>query len=306
MSENIAEATGLIFDIQRFSVHDGPGIRTLVFFKGCPLACLWCSNPESQRFQPELLFDATKCVACGGCAEACPHAAASRAGGRSAYDRNRCVACGTCADACPAEARTLAGRQVTADDVVTEILKDAPFYANSGGGVTLGGGEPLAQTEFARAILARCRTEEIHTAIETCGHVAWSAFEAVTTETDLFLFDLKHLDAVKHRAQTGGSEALVLENLERLAGLGAAVVVRVPVVPGFNDNPEDVRAISARVARCGIRELHLLPYHRLGAGKYGLLGREYGFAGGENVSDTRLEVLRMAATENGVTVRLGG
>jgi pyruvate formate lyase activating enzyme len=306
VSETAAEATGLIFDIQRFSVHDGPGIRTLVFFKGCPLACLWCSNPESQQFYPEVLFDPTKCVACGGCAEACPHGAASTASGRLEYDRSRCVACGTCADACPAEARTLAGQRVTADHVMTEILKDAPFYANSGGGVTLGGGEPLAQAEFARAILTRCRTDRIHTAVETCGHVPWRAFQVVMPETDLFLFDLKHLDAVKYQAHTGGSAALALENLDRLAGVGAAVVVRVPVIPGFNDNVADVRNIAERVARSGIREIHLLPYHRLGAGKYGLLGREYGFGGGEKVSDTRLETLRMAATDIGVIVRLGG
>jgi pyruvate formate lyase activating enzyme len=300
------DLSGTIFDIQRFSVHDGPGIRTLVFFKGCPLACLWCSNPESQRFEPELLFDASKCVACGGCVEACPHGAVWKTGDTVEYDRGRCVACGACAEACPTEARTVAGRRVTAAEVVAEVMKDAPFFANSGGGVTLGGGEPLAQPEFARQILARSRGHEIHTAIETCGHVSWPAVEAILPLTDLFLYDLKHLDAGAHRTQTGGDVALILSNLERLVGLGATVIVRVPVVPGFNDTPENIRAIAEHVARLGIRELHLLPYHRLGQDKYRLVGREYALAGGENVPESAMEAVGAVAQATGLLVRIGG
>jgi pyruvate formate lyase activating enzyme len=181
---------GIIFDLQRFSLHDGPGIRTLVFLKGCPLACRWCANPESQRFEPDLLFDPAKCVACGGCAVACPHGAVWWADGGLEGDRARCVACGRCAEACPAEARTVAGRRVSVDEVVAEVLKDAPFFANSGGGVTLGGGEPMAQPDFARSVLTRCRAHGIHTAVETCGHVPWPAIERVLPWTDLFLYDL--------------------------------------------------------------------------------------------------------------------
>ena len=302
----MTDSSGIIFDIQRFSVHDGPGIRTLVFFKGCPLACLWCSNPESQRFEPDLLFDASKCVACGGCVEACTGGAVWKTDETVEYDRGRCVACGACAAACPAEARTVAGRRVTAAEVVAEVMKDAPFFANSGGGVTLGGGEPLAQPEFARQILARSRRHGIHTAIETCGHVPWPTLEAVLPLTDLFLYDLKHLDAGAHRTQTGGDVALILSNLERLVGLGATVIARVPVVPGFNDTPENIRAIAEHVARLGIRELHLLPYHRLGQNKYLLAGRRYEFAGGEKVAEAQLEVLRAAVQAPGVLVKVGG
>ena len=306
MSDPAAGSSGFIFDIQRFSVHDGPGIRTLVFFKGCPLACLWCSNPESQGFTPEILFDASKCVACGGCAEACPHGATRKSGGGVQYDRERCAACGACADVCPAEARTVAGRRATAAEVVAEIVKDAPFFTNSGGGVTLGGGEPLAHADFAREILKQCRLRGIHTVIETCGHVPWHAFEAILPVTDLFLYDVKHLDVDAHRTQTGGDAALILANLARLAGSGAAVTVRVPVVPGFNDAPRDIRAIAEYVARLGIRELHLLPYHRLGQNKYLLAGRRYEFAGGERVAEAQLEVLRAAVQTAGVLVKLGG
>jgi pyruvate formate lyase activating enzyme len=297
---------GVIFDIQRFSVHDGPGIRTLVFFKGCPLACLWCSNPESQHFGAELLFDPAKCVACGGCVGACPHRAVRREGDRVEYEREACVACGRCVDVCYAEARTMAGRQVTVAEVLAEVCKDAPFFARSGGGVTLGGGEPLAQAEFALAILRECRAQDIHTAIETCGHVPWSASEAILPWTDLFLFDLKHLDTLKHRSHTGGDVSRIVSNLRQLAASGARVTVRVPVVPGFNDTLKDIRAIADHVASIGIRELHLLPYHRLGQNKYRLLGRNYNFMGSEKVAEARLKALRAEAQAAGLHVQFGG
>jgi pyruvate formate lyase activating enzyme len=306
VSEPPVGSSGFIFDIQRFSVHDGPGIRTLVFFKGCPLACLWCSNPESQRFAPELLFDASKCVACGGCVEACPYGATRVSGDGVQYDRERCAACGACAEVCPAEARTVAGRRVTAAEVVAEIVKDAPFFTNSGGGVTLGGGEPLAQADFASEILKQCRVRGIHTAIETGGHVPWPAFETILPLTDLFLYDVKHLDADAHRTQTGGDVTLILSNLERLVRSRGAVTVRVPVVPGFNDTPEDIQVIAEHVARLGLGEIHLLPYHRLGQNKYLLAGRRYEFAGGEKVAEARLEVLRAAVQAAGVLVKVGG
>jgi pyruvate formate lyase activating enzyme len=297
---------GILFDLQRFSVHDGPGIRTLVFFKGCPLHCPWCSNPESQRFAPELLFDPAKCVACGGCVEACPNGAVWLEADRRRYERERCRVCGRCVEICYAEARTIAGRRVTADEVVAEALKDAPFFANSGGGVTLGGGEPLAQPDFAQAILTRCRAHGIHTAVETCGHVPWPGIEMVLPWTDLFLYDLKHLDPVKHGRETGGDVGLILANLERLAAAGAPLIVRAPVVPGFNDDPEEVRAIAERVAGLGIAELHLLPYHRLGQGKYRLLGRDYAFTGGDKVPEETLVSLRNVAAATGLTIRVGG
>lgn len=306
MSKLAVGSSGFVFDIQRFSVHDGPGIRTLVFFKGCPLACTWCSNPESQRSTPELLFDTSKCLACGGCVETCPHGASRASGAGAQYDRERCAACGACADVCPAEARTVAGRRVTAEEVVAEVLRDAPFFANSGGGVTLGGGEPLAQADFAREILTQCRARGIHTAIETCGYVAWHAFEAILPLTDLFFYDLKHLDAEAHSAQTGGDVARILSNLARLASAGRSVTVRVPVVPGFNDTPENIGAIAEHVVRLGIRDLHLLPYHRLGESKYRLLGRACAFSGGAALATPALQRLQAAAAIGNLAVRVGG
>jgi pyruvate formate lyase activating enzyme len=200
----------------------------------------------------------------------------------------------------------VAGRRVTAEEIVAEVLKDAPFFATSGGGVTLGGGEPLAQGDFACAVLRQCRFQGIHTAIETCGHVPWPAFETILPFADLFLYDVKHLDASVHRAQTGGDVAVILANLERLAVSGARVIVRVPVVPGFNDAREDVRAIADRVARLGIRELHLLPHHRLGDSKYRLLGRPVGFRTDERVLGAHLATLTQVAQGAGLIVRTGG
>lgn len=200
----------------------------------------------------------------------------------------------------------MAGKPVTVAEVVAEVRKDAPFFARSGGGVTLGGGEPLAQAEFARGILMECRAQGIHTAIETCGHVSWPAFEAMLPWTDLFLFDLKHLDVLKHRSHTGGDVDVILANLRRLAAARARVTVRVPVVPDFNDTPEDIRAIADRAVALGVQELHLLPYHRFGQGKYRLLGRQYRLASDKRVPEDMLERLRVSASSAGLTVRIGG
>lgn len=200
----------------------------------------------------------------------------------------------------------MAGKRVTVAEVVVEVCRDMPFFARSGGGVTLGGGEPLAQADLALGILKECRGRGIHTAIETCGHVPWPAIEGVLPWTDLFLFDLKHLDALKHRSHTGGDVNRILSNLRQLAASGARVIVRVPVVPDFNDTPEDIRAIANRVAALGIRELHLLPYHRLGQDKYRLLGRPYSFAGDKKVPDVVMGTLRASAADAGLSVRIGG
>jgi pyruvate formate lyase activating enzyme len=306
VSDIETDPSGIIFDIQRFSVHDGPGIRTLVFLKGCPLACPWCSNPESQRFPPDLLFDASRCVACGGCVEACPHGAIRTSGSGLAYDRERCEVCGACAEACPAEARTVAGRRVTASAVVAEVLRDAPFFANSGGGVTLGGGEPLAQSGFSREILRGCRHHGLHTVIETCGHVPWPAFETILPLTDLFLYDLKHIDGDAHAAQTAGNLSLILSNLARLAEAQANLIVRVPIVPGFNDTPDTIRAIADHVVRLGIGALHLLPYHRLGESKYRLLGQAVRFESKTPPTAALLQDLQAAAARENLAVRIGG
>ncbi len=261
--------TGMIFNIMRYSIHDGPGIRTTVFFKGCPLRCVWCHNPESISPRAQLMYRADRCVRCGACQEACPHGNISRVDGFFVTVRDRCRVCGACAEACYAEAREIIGRERSADDVMQEIEKDIPFFEESGGGVTFSGGEPLLQHRFLRELLEQCRGKHIHTAVDTSGFAPWPVLEPVAANTDLFLYDLKHIDDGKHHELTGVSNALILENLRRLSAFGAGVIVRMPIVPGFNDDTASIDA-AGRFLSClpGFQGVHLLPYHRAGMDKY--------------------------------------
>ncbi|HEX5643759.1 MAG TPA: glycyl-radical enzyme activating protein [Thermoleophilia bacterium] len=264
--------SGRVFDVQRFSLHDGPGIRTVVFLKGCPLRCAWCANPESQRAAPEIAWFENLCALCGRCVEACPHGVVCIDEGRVRTDRRLCAACGACAAACSRGARRLLGRESTVDEVMAEVRRDAPFFRRSGGGVTFSGGEPLSQPEFLVECLRRCRRWGYHTAVETCGQARWEDVAAVAESADLFLYDLKQVDTARHEELTGAGNELILANLERLLGLGAAVTVRVPVIPGANDDRESLAALADFVAcHPGVRSVELLPYHPLGAHKYDAL-----------------------------------
>lgn len=251
--------TATIFDVTHTSLVDGPGVRTTVFFKGCNLACRWCHNPESQQAVPQLLFDRRKCGGCGSCAGICP-------------TPDACTGCGKCAAACPTGARTRCGRDWTVDELVEEAARDIPFYEATGGGVTCSGGECMLQLKFLRDFLAACRARGIHTAVDTAGCVPWTSFEAVLPHTDLFLYDVKCADDALHRAGTGVSNARILDNLRRLAGTGAGVIVRVPVIPGFNDDPAEQAAIAALLEPLDLLAVELLPYHRMGDHKYAALG----------------------------------
>ena len=297
---------GTIFDIQRFSVHDGPGIRTLVFLKGCSLRCEWCSNPESQQFTPEVLFDPARCIACENCLTLCPHGALHKEGERLLFEKEKCKNCGECVEKCYAEARVLKGRKMTVEEVVEEVLKDEPFYSNSGGGVTLSGGEPLDQPDFAASILKSCKKLALHTAIETAGHVPWSNFEKIIPFTDLFLFDVKHTDSEKMKLYTKADINRIIKNLEKLTPEAKQVIVRIPVIPEFNDTPEEIQMIARLAKGLDIRELHLLPYHRYGQGKYRLMSRKYGFNGPDRVEEKRIQALKETAALEGLTVQVGG
>ena len=253
--------TAQIFDIIRTSTVDGPGIRTAVFFKGCNLACRWCHNPESQHCEIELLYDRRKCIGCGSCARVCT---------RSFED---CVGCGQCAAVCPTGARTLCGHAWTVEALLAEVERDMPYYAATGGGVTCSGGECLLQSEFLCDFLASCRGRGIHTAVDTAGHLPWSAFAAVMPYTDLFLYDVKAADPVLHRTGTGVENGLILDNLRRLCEADAEVIVRVPVIGGFNADPAEQAAIAALLAPLPLRGVELLAYHAMGEHKYAALGR---------------------------------
>jgi pyruvate formate lyase activating enzyme len=292
--------SGLVFNVQRYSLHDGPGIRTTVFLKGCPARCLWCHNPEGQSFAPEILVVETRCASCGTCAAACPHGAPPPGSGL-------CTACGACVEACPAGARQLAGREMTVDAVVDEVLRDRVFYEESGGGVTFSGGEPLAQPEFLAGLLAACRAAGIHTAVDTCGFSPRERLLVLASLVDLFLFDVKLLDDARHRALTGLPAAPILDNLRALAAVHANVWIRVPVVPGYTDAEADIAATAALVAGLpGVRRVSLLPYHRTGTQKARRLGRTSPLDIPAPPSPGRLDTLAALFRERGLPVQIGG
>ncbi len=265
---------GRVFDIQRFSIHDGPGIRTTVFLKGCPLRCLWCHNPEGLSPSPVISFLSEKCMACGECVRMCPNGAHHfRAGDNGAasthaYDRGRCEACGRCTITCDTRALEFVGRRMTVEEVMKEVRQDRPFYMTSGGGLTVSGGEPLAQPEFTRELLAAARDEGIHRCVETSGFASWTRFKAVLSLVDLFLFDFKETDPRRHADFTGQSNEVILENLRALYDAGAKIQLQCPIVPGFNDREEHFAGIVALIRSMpDLLGIRLLPYHPLGKTK---------------------------------------
>jgi pyruvate formate lyase activating enzyme len=267
---------GLVFNIQRFSVNDGPGIRTTVFLKGCPLHCKWCHNPESISPDRELLLRADRCIRCGDCYSLCKNHAVHRVDGGFSTTREVCIECGECVEVCHSEAREIAGKELTVEDVLEEIEKDIVFYDQSGGGASFSGGEPLMQHEFLTALLHECKKKNIHTVVDTTGLTSQQIFERVSEFVDLFLFDLKTLDDTKHVEFTGVSNVQILANLKYLADRKKDVIVRIPLIPGVNDDPAEIRASGSFVSSLGnVREIHLLPYHTTGLEKYRRLGKEY-------------------------------
>ncbi|MDO5674258.1 MAG: glycyl-radical enzyme activating protein [bacterium] len=271
---------GFVFNIQKCSVHDGPGIRTIVFLKGCPLSCRWCSNPESIHPEPDLAYNEGRCLTlakCRRCLEACPRGAIQPSEEGCIYiDRNLCPGCDMpCAEACPSQALNVYGKRRSVDDVLRTVEQDAVFYARSTGGMTLSGGEPLLQIDFALALLREARRRRIHTAIETCGRVPWNNYEKTAPYINYYLYDIKHMNDDKHIEFTGASNKITLDNLRKLSALvpEKTILCRTPVVPGFNDNAEDIRAICEFIKPLANVHYELLPYHRLGTQKYIFLGR---------------------------------
>jgi pyruvate formate lyase activating enzyme len=298
--------SGIIFDIRRFSIHDGPGIRTVVFLKGCPLACTWCHNPEGIDPTPALIYRASRCIRCGTCISACPQGAISVDGDTVRTGRERCVHCGTCADVCYAEARELAGRRVTVAEVVAELERDAVFYDESGGGVTFSGGEPLLQADFLLALLQACQEKGLSAALDTCGFAPWETVDRVREYIALFLYDVKLMDEARHQRFTGVSNALILENLRRLAQQGHRIILRLPLIPGVNDDAENVRQTGALAAALHLPEVDLLPYHEAGVNKYERLDMDYALPGTRPPGAEQIEVVAEMLRGFGLEVRVGG
>jgi len=300
---------GTIFDIKRFAVHDGPGVRTTVFLKGCPLHCLWCHNPEGIGPGPDLLARPARCARCYSCIPACPRRAISKGpkNGPVVVDRKKCDLCGACAEACMYDALVMAGREVTVAQVAAEVARDRVFYERSGGGVTLSGGEPLAQPAFCRELLAECHGRGFPTALDTSGLAAWETLRSAAEIADLVLYDVKLLDDRRHREVTGVSNALILANLKKLAALDKEIAVRIPLMAGVNDGPPDIRdTIGFLKALPSVKTVGLLRYHKGGQEKYRNLGREDEFRIFEPPSEARLAEIRQAFLAAGFKVRIGG
>lgn len=300
--------SGWIFNIQRYAVHDGPGIRTTVFLNGCPLHCLWCDNPESQRMEPQFVFWQERCIHCGNCLLVCPLLAVSEDDqGRKHIDPMRCDFCGLCLDQCYADALEQMGRLRTVREVLAIVEEDRAFYDASGGGMTLSGGEPLTQAQFTYNLLKGARERGIPTAIETSGYVPWSVWKDLLPYLDLILYDLKEIDPKQHVYFTSVSNELILDNFKRLTKTGKPIIVRRPVIRGYNDTPKSIHALGQFVQGLEmVSEIDLLPYHRLGQDKYKRLGQEYILGDMPTMKDEEVTGLRDILLSYGLNVKIGG
>jgi len=297
--------TGTVLSIERCSLHDGPGLRTTVFLKGCPLSCLWCHNPESLSFKPELYFFNEKCIGCGTCQTICANHVIYE--GTLTTSRKDCSICGKCVSACPNAAFEIKGCIMSAQDVIGEVLKDVRYYESSGGGLTISGGEPLAQFEFTLELLRLAKENGIHTCVETSGHAATDRLLALVPYVDLFLYDFKESDDDNHKKFAGVSYSLIMDNLHALNNAGAKIILRCPIIPACNERLEHFSAIAATAnALCNITEINIMPYHPMGASKAARIGREYTMPDMEFPTDTQIDGwIQAVSRETNTAVRQG-
>jgi pyruvate formate lyase activating enzyme len=298
---------GRLFAIKRFALHDGPGIRTTVFLKGCPLRCLWCHNPEGLSYKRELAFYPHLCIACDGCYAACVSGALTKETSPiEDYNKDECTLCGRCAEACPAGAIEMIGRDAGADEVVAEVARDKEFYDRSGGGMTVSGGEPLAQPDFTAELLSKAKALGIHTVLDTCGLAPYEVLDTCLEFTDHLYFDIKVVDDEKHCRLIGISNGLILENLRRAGASRKPLTLRIPLVKGLNDSPEDISGLTDLIAclpvLADLHRVEIIPYHRIGEGKYKSLGLEYELKSQELHSDDELRSLVRSFQERGLSV----
>ncbi len=301
--------SGMLFDIKHYAVHDGPGIRTTLFFKGCPLRCWWCHNPEGISPEKELIVKPKRCLEeCRLCLSSCPENALSKPEGKTIQvDRKKCRAQARCAEICPTGALEMVGKTMTVTEVMQEVNQDRIFYERSGGGVTFSGGEPLQQPEFLDALLTACKKIDLHTVVDTSGHAPFALLERIRDRVDLFFYDLKHMDPGKHREMTGVSNSVILDNLRRLADTDSRVHIRIPLVTGVNDDDAHVRQVAAFLTELpGIQDISLLPYHSMGSQKYSNLNLPYLRSDAKPPTEGAVAVIKAVLQQHGFRVKIGG
>lgn len=301
------EKQALVTNIQKFSVRDGPGIRSIVFFKGCPLKCQWCANPENISFEKEIMFYDSKCIACNMCAAACANGAITADEKGLQYNRSKCSLCGMCVKACSTKARVIKGNLMEVKEVIEDIDSDIIFYKTSGGGVTFSGGEPLLHAEFIKEIARDYREKGLSSVVETCGCVPWEKIELVKEWIDLFLYDVKFIDEEKHKLYCGGSNELILNNLRRLSE-ESAVIARIPIIPGINDTERDIRMAGEFLdtLKNDLKGIHILPYHNFGISKYDSLGKEYKLSQVKVPDQEHMNTIKSNLERVGLDVQIGG
>jgi len=298
--------TGNIFNIQKYSIHDGPGIRTTIFFKGCPLSCWWCHNPESQSSIPEMIYWGNKCIQCKTCIKCCPHNAIIWENGSLLTDKEKCTLCGVCVQKCPTIAREIIGKKMTVEEVMEEIEKDSVFYCESGGGVTFSGGEPLMQRDFLEALLKNCHQKKIHTVLDTSGYGEWHFLDRISRFVDLFLYDIKLMDDDLHVKYTGVSNQIILDNLKKLSKKNKNITIRFPVIPGINDGVQNIRDIGEFLTSIHIDSIELLSYHHIASGKYARLGKVYALEGTRVPNKDKIAEISALLRKYDLAVKSGG
>lgn len=298
---------GVVFDIRKYSIHDGPGIRTTVFLKGCPLSCWWCHNPEGRSPKIEIILRSNRCIHCGVCLDICEEGAVYQHNDEILLDRTKCTLCGACVDECYAEARQLVGKQMSVPQVMTVIESDRVFYEQSGGGVTFSGGEPLMQPRFLQALLSACRESGIHTAVDSCGYASWDTIESLRSDVNLFLYDIKLVDDERHRHYTGVSNRLIIDNLRRLSELNHPLIIRFPLIPGINDDTLHLKQFSQMVLGLPhIPPIDILPYHASAENKYNSLGMNYPLSHLGSPADEQMQEIVHILEGYGLQVKVGG
>lgn len=298
--------TGTVCEIEKYAIHDGPGIRTVVFLKGCPLSCLWCSNPETQSINQEVYFNTNKCMSCGRCVQVCTQNAIDVREGKAIHIREKCIGCGKCADTCAFVAFNTIGRKMTVTEVFEELIKDDVFYQKSGGGITISGGEVLMHGDFVEALLKMCKENYLHTAIETSGFGSFDTLKRISKYTDLIMFDIKHMDNEVHKKLTGVSNKIIHSNLRKLSQDYGSIIIRIPLIPGLNDHIRNIEETTKLALELKINEIHLLPYHSLGLEKYKQLGLNYTLGEVAKPNVEEVDKLKEAIESNRVKCIIGG